>query len=160
IQSAIWQVNPEQPFYITATMDELLARSLAQRRFTMASLGGFAALALLLAAVGIYGVVSQATAQRTHEIGVRMALGAQRSDVLRMILRQGMTVVIAGAALGVAGALALVRFVAALLYGVRPADPLTFAAVVLLLLGAALVACWIPARRATRVHPMVALRFE
>lgn len=160
IQSAIWQVNPEQPFYLVSTVDELLARSLAQRRFTMWTLGGFAALALLLAVVGVYGVVSQATTQRRHEIGVRLALGAQRGDVLRLILRQGMTVVVAGTALGAAVAMGLVRFVAALLYGVHPSDPLTFAGVVVVLLAAALVACWIPARRAARLDPTVALRYE
>jgi ABC-type antimicrobial peptide transport system permease subunit len=141
-------------------MDELLADSVSARRFTMLLLGGFSALALMLAMMGVYGVVSYTVAERTPEIGVRIALGAQGRDVLRMVLAQGLKPVVIGSAAGLIASLALGRTLSSLLYGVTATDPATFAVVVLLLSFAALLACWLPARRATKVDPMVALRCE
>jgi len=126
----------------------------------MALLSTFAGLAIVLASVGLYGVIAYLVAQRTHEIGVRMALGARSRDVLRMVLAHGLRLVAVGVVLGLAGALALTRFLAGQLYGVRPTDPLTFVAVTALLALVALAATWLPARRAARVNPMVALRAE
>jgi putative ABC transport system permease protein len=159
-EGAIWAVDKDQSIGYIMPMDELAAESLAPHRVATLLLGGFAALALLLAAVGIYGVIAYAAAQRTHEIGIRIALGARRSDVLKMIVGQGLTLVLVGVGIGIAGALALTRFLASLLYGIKPTDPLTFVAVSLLLTCVALMACYIPARRATKVDPMVALRHE
>jgi putative ABC transport system permease protein len=141
-------------------MEQVISGSLAERRFTMLLLIIFASTALVLAAVGIYGVMSYAVTRRTHELGVRMALGASRRTVLRLVLREGMVLAAIGTGVGLAAALGLTRFLASLLYGVRPADPPTLAAVALLLAGIALLACGVPAWRATRVDPMVALRYE
>jgi putative ABC transport system permease protein len=141
-------------------MEQIISRSLAERRFTMLVLIIFAATALLLAAVGIYGVMSYAVARRTHELGIRAALGASRHEIAGLVLRQGMRLAAIGMAAGLVAALALTRFMASLLYGVRPADPVTLVAVTLLLGGIALLACYIPARRATAVDPVVALRCE
>jgi putative ABC transport system permease protein len=142
------------------TMDQLVSESVAQPRFNTVLLAAFAALALALAAVGIYGVIAYSVNQRTHEIGVRMALGARSGDVLRLVLRQGMKPALVGALIGLAGAWAATRLISGLLFEVNATDPATFAAVTLLLLAIALLACWIPARRATKVDPMIALRCE
>jgi len=159
-RAEIWSVDKDQPVYNVRSMEGLLAGSLSERRFTALLLGVFAALALFLAAVGIYGVISYLITQRTREIGIRIALGAQGRDVLRLVLGQGLAPALAGVALGLAGAAALSRLMSGLLYGVSAADPLTFAGVSLLLSGVAFLACYIPARRATRVDPLVALRHE
>lgn len=140
--------------------EEVVARSIASQRFSVSLLGVFAGLAVLLASVGIYGVLSYLVGQRTQEIGVRMALGAERLDVLRLVLRDGARMTMAGVGIGVLAALGLTRLMAGMLFGVRPTDPITFAAVALLLCGVALFACYIPARRAMRVNPIVALRYE
>jgi predicted permease len=142
------------------TEEEVVASSIAGQRFSLILLGAFAGLALLLASIGIYGVLSYLVGQRTQEIGVRMALGAQRLDVLRMVLGDGARMMVAGAAIGLVAALALTRLMASMLFGVRPTDPVTFAAVVVLLSGIALFACYLPARRAAKLDPMVALRYE
>jgi putative ABC transport system permease protein len=141
-------------------MAEVVAGSTAQPKFNLLLLATFAAMAMVLAAIGVYGVVSYLVSQRTREIGVRMALGARRSDVLRNVLSHGLGMVGAGLALGLAGAFASTRFLAGFLFGVGVRDPLTFAVNSALLLAVALVACLVPARRATRVDPTVALRYE
>ncbi len=141
-------------------MNDIIARSLLQKKFTMLLLSIFAGAALLLAAIGLYGVISYSVAQRTRELGIRVALGAQRSDVLRLILRQGMTLVAAGVIFGIAASLGLTRLMATLLYGISATDPITFFALSMTLLFVAFLACFVPARRATRVDPMVALRYE
>ena len=160
VRSALKEVSPDLLLWETRTMEELVGRWTAPQRFNVALLGLFAALAMMLAAVGIYGVMSYAVTQRTHEIGIRMALGARARDVLAMVVRQGMVLTLAGLGLGLVGALALTRLMSGLLYGVSPTDPLVFAAVSLLLAAVALVSCLIPALRATRVDPMIALRYE
>jgi putative ABC transport system permease protein len=160
IRRSLEKVNSEIVIYGTETMDNIVSDSLAARRFSMILLGIFAALALALSCVGIYGVISYVAGQRTHEIGIRMALGAQRNDVLRLILSQGAKMALIGVAVGVAASLALTRLMAKLLFGVSVYDPLTFVAVACLLILVALAACYIPARRAMRVDPMVALRYE
>jgi putative ABC transport system permease protein len=142
------------------TMAELVSQSVAQRRFHALLLGGFAALALALAAVGIYGVMAHAVMQRTHEIGVRMAMGARPGDVFRLVIGQGMLLAFLGVGMGLAGALGVTRFLKRLLFGVEPIDLLTFGAAALFLVMVAFVACFVPARRATHVDPMVALRYE
>ena len=141
-------------------MDEVVARSMAQRRFALEILGLFAVIALLLASIGIYGVMAYTFSQRTHEIGIRMALGAQRKHILRMALGEGMILVVLGLAAGVFGALLLTRFLRSMLFAVKPTDPITFIAIATLLTAVALLACYIPAHRATRVDPLVALREE
>jgi ABC-type antimicrobial peptide transport system permease subunit len=142
------------------TLPGVVSGSLSQRQFSMEVVLIFALTALLLAALGIYGTISYLVNERTHEIGIRLALGATRGTILQMILRQGLELAIAGAALGLVGALIVSHLMAGLLYGVRPTDPVTFAGVAILLIGIALLACYFPARRAMRVDPMVALRCE
>jgi len=141
-------------------MDRVLADSIAAKRFSMTLLAAFAGIALLLAAVGIYGVLSYLVGQRTREIGVRMALGAQPVDVLRMVLADGARMTLAGICIGLVAALGLTRLMSSMLFGVKPTDPLTFAAVAVVLGAIALLACLVPAQRAMRVDPMVALRYE
>ena len=160
LRAAIKAISGEHVMSKTQTMDSIISDSLASQRFSMAVLGIFAMLALALASVGIYGVISYLVGQRTQEIGIRVALGANRSDVLRMVLGDGMKMTLIGVAIGLAAAVGLTRLMASLLFGVSATDPLTFAAVAILLSIVALAACYIPARRAMRVDPMVALRYE
>jgi putative ABC transport system permease protein len=144
-------------------MDEWVADSVAQKRFSMLLLGLFAAVAMILAAMGLYGVMSYAVTQRTHEIGVRMALGAQRRDVLKMVVRHGMLMSLSGVAIGLGAAFAMAKLISGfsnLLFGVKSTDTTIFVAVPLLLIGVALVACYLPARRATQVEPLAALRHD
>ena len=160
VRAEIKAFDPDQIIWRARTLEELLSTSVAPRRFNMLLLGVFAGVALVLAAVGLYGVMSYSVSWRTHEIGIRMALGAERADVLRLVVQQGMTMTLIGLALGLIGAYLLSRLIAGLLYGVSATDPLTFAGVSVVLLAVALLACLLPARRATHVNPIVALRSE
>ena len=160
VRKEVQSVNPELPVFGAETLDDALSASLSERRFSMEMVALFAVTALLLAGLGIYGTISYAVSERTREIGIRLALGAQRGEILEMVLRQGLALAISGAAVGLVGALIASHVMAGLLYDVRPTDPLTFAGVTLVLTIVALAACYIPARRAMRVDPMVALRYE
>jgi len=153
-------VDKDQPVSQIQTMDQVLYQSLVRRRLYVFLLGVFACVALLLAAAGIYGVVSYSVAQRTREMGIRVALGAKRLDVLRLIMLQAAKLALTGELVGILVALAVTRLMASMLFGVTAADPVTFAGVALLLTAVACAACYIPARRATRIDPMVALRYE
>jgi putative ABC transport system permease protein len=157
IRHEILALDPDQAVFNIATMDQLLADSMSLRRFSMFLLGGFAALALILAAVGIYGVLAQSVSQRTHEIGIRMALGAQTRDVLKLIVRQGMSLTAIGIIVGLAGAFALTRLLTSLLFGVGATDPITFLWIPVLLAAVSFFACYLPARRAARLDPIKAL---
>ena len=159
-RAAVQSINPELPVYGAMTLSGVVSGSLSQRRFSMEMVLLFALTALLLAALGIYGTISYLVNERTHEIGIRLALGATRTQILKMILRQGLALAVAGTAVGLVGALIVSHLMAGLLYGVRPTDPVTFAGVAILLIGIALLACYLPARRAMRVDPMMALRCE
>jgi putative ABC transport system permease protein len=159
-RAAVRAVDPDQPVGEVRTLEQVVAESesVGSRRTVLLLLAAFAALAVLLAAMGVYGVISYSVAQRTQEIGVRMALGASSADLVRMVVRQALALALAGIALGAAGAAALSRYLTTLVYGVKPADPGTFAAVALLLMAVAIAASYLPARAATRVSPMTALR--
>ena len=158
LKARIWEVNSTQPIYAVSVMADSIDASLKSRRFSLWLFSAFAALALALALVGIYGVMSYSTSQRTHEIGVRMALGAASHDIIKLVMKQGMRLTMAGVAIGLLVSVLFTRLMSGLLYGVSVTDPLTFIAVSLLLAGVALLACYAPARRATKVDPMVALR--
>ena len=160
LKARIWESNKTQPFYAVTTMDQLLSNSLKARRFNLMLLGALAVLALTLASVGIYGVMSFTTGQRTHEIGVRMALGAQTKDIMKLVVGEGMALTLIGIGVGLVGSFALTRFLSSLLFNISSTDPVTFASIAILLSVVALLACYIPARRATKVDPLVALRYE
>jgi putative ABC transport system permease protein len=160
VREAVWAVDKDQPVSNIRTMNQVLAAAISRERFQMLLLSLFAALALVLACVGLYGVISYAVAQRTHEIGVRMALGAQPRDVLALVVRQGMALTFAGLLLGIVGGLAVTRVMSDLLFGVTTTDAVTFMSVAGLLVVVAFLACYVPARRATKVDPLIALRYE
>jgi putative ABC transport system permease protein len=160
LRSQVQSLDRNLPIARLQTMESLVSGSVSQPRFRTLLLSLFAALALILAMIGIYGVIAYSVTQRTHEIGIRLALGAQRRDVLQLVLRQGMRLTGIGVLAGLAGALAMTRLMQGLLFGISPTDLLTFAAIPLLLTGVALLACWLPARKATKVDPLIALRHE
>jgi putative ABC transport system permease protein len=159
-QNVVWRVNKDIPLANVRTMQEVIANSVQRRRFSMLLFTIFAAVAMLLAAVGLYGVMSYSVAQRTKEIGIRMALGARRPDVVALVVKQGMALVLMGIAAGTTLALGMTRLISGMLFGITATDPLTFAAVVALLGAVAFLANYLPARRAASVDPMVALRYE
>lgn len=160
VRSTVWEIDKDQPVSNISTMEGVLSESIARQRFSMLLLGIFAAVALVLAAVGIYGVMSYSVAQRTREIGIRMALGAQSGDVLKMVIGQGMRLAFVGVTVGLIGAFALTRLMQSLMFGVSVTDPAIFVLIAFLLTLVALVACYLPARRATKVDQMIALRYE
>jgi ABC-type antimicrobial peptide transport system permease subunit len=160
VRSAIRSADKTAPVFNVSTLDEQLRGLTAPMRFETALLGAFATLAMLLAAIGIYGITRYSATQRTHEIGVRMALGAKRADVLTLVVGHALQLTLAGVGIGLVGAVALTRFLSSLLYEVKPTDLITYVIVSLALTAVALIACYIPAYRATKVDPMVALRYE
>jgi putative ABC transport system permease protein len=160
LRDAVWAIDKDQAVYSIKTMDATLAEMTSQRRFNMLLLGLFAAAALILASVGIYGVISYSVAQRTHEIGIRIALGADRRDVLRLIVGQAMGLALIGVGVGLVSAFFLTHWMSSLLYGVSATDPVIFTMIAVILTGVALGASFIPARRALKVDPMIALRYE
>jgi putative ABC transport system permease protein len=160
VRKQVSDLDKNLPVYAVQTMDDVLSAEVASQRFNAGALAGFAGLAVLLAGVGIYGVMAYAISQRTREMGVRIALGAETGNVLRMILGQGLRLAVIGVGLGLAASFGLTRLMSGLLFGVKPTDPETFVLVTAALLIVALAACWIPAWRATRVDPVIALRYE
>jgi ABC-type antimicrobial peptide transport system permease subunit len=160
VRNAVGSFSPGAVIYAEETMNDVISTSLAARRLLMILLGFFAGIALVLSCVGIYGVISHLAEERRREMGVRMALGARRSDILLLVLKQGASMALPGIGIGVVFALGLTRMISSQLYGVTAHDPLTFCGVGMVLLAVALAACYIPARRATRVDPVVALRYE
>ena len=153
-------LDPDQPIYSPRTMGDIRAESVASERLNLTLLSLFAGIALVLSIVGIYGVMSYSVTQRTHEIGIRMAIGASRADVFKMILGHGMKLALLGVGVGLVGAFALTRLMATMLFGVEPTDATTFASIAVLLIGIALLACYLPGRRATKVEPTISLRYE
>ena len=160
IRQAIWSVDKDQPIVRVATMDQRLASSAAERRFALVLFEAFGFVAVVLVAIGLYGVLSASVAERTREIGVRLALGAQKRDVLLLIMRQGLTLTLVGVGFGLLASWAVTRLLASLLYGTSATDPLVFAGVAFLLIVVAMLACYVPARRAMKVDPLVTLRYE
>jgi len=160
IRKAVRNIDKDQPVSQILTMEDLFSKSVAPRRFRMMLVGLFALLALVLALVGVYGVIAYSCAQRAHEFGVRLALGASRPEIMQLVIRQGLRLAATGVVVGLVGAFLLTRFLASFLYGVKPTDPLTFIAVSLTLIVVAVFACYVPAHRAAQVEPMVALRHE
>jgi putative ABC transport system permease protein len=160
VRTAIQGLDPDVPVSDVMTMEERVSQSLGTSRFLLFLLSSFAGVALILAGVGTYCSMSYAVARRTHEIGIRMALGAGRTNVLGTIIKRGTLPTVAGVGIGLAGSLAITRILSSILYGVTPSDPATYVGVTVLLTGAALFACWVPARRAAKIDPMVALRHE
>jgi putative ABC transport system permease protein len=160
VRQAVLSIDPNQPISNISTVKKIVDESIAQRRLNMLLMGLFGGLALLLSAVGIYGLLSHAVTQRTQEMGIRMALGAQVGDVLKLVLRQGMMLALVGEAIGLVAAFALTRVIRGLLFGVTPNDVTTFVVVAGVLAIVALLACYLPARRATKVDPLIALRYE
>jgi ABC-type antimicrobial peptide transport system permease subunit len=160
LREATARFDANAAVYEMRPMEEIVAGSISSQRMTMILLSVFSALALVLSAIGIYGVISYLVGQRTHEIGIRVAMGASRKDVLRLVMGDGMIIALAGAGVGLAAALGLTRLIAKMIYGVSASDPLTFAGVAILLMGVALLACYVPARRAMSVDPIIVLRYD
>jgi putative ABC transport system permease protein len=160
VRAKIAEVDPSLPLAGISSMEEVVGASVAQPKFTMQFVGVFAGFALLLAAIGIYGVMAYAVSARKQEMGIRVALGARPADILRLVVGQGMRMTLIGVAFGVVASLAFTRLLASMLFGVQATDPLVFSAAALVLGGAAFVACYLPARRATRVDPIIVLRYE
>jgi len=160
VKHQIWAIDKDLPLFEVRTMEQVLDEDTSQRRFESFVMSVFAGLALVLASIGLFGVLTSLVNQRTQEIGIRMALGAQKKDVLGMVLREGLRMVAIGVIVGLAGGIGLSRYLSSLFFGVSPASPVTYIEVALLMIGLALVACLLPAWRALRVNPMVALRYE